>query len=341
MAPVVSVTSRPTGVDTRALRVLVVDDDADSREVLSIAVAALGHRSDGAQDGIEALAKQRAAPFDVILSDWNMPGMTGIELCREVRSRGSSTYTYFVFMTAFGDRAHLLEGLRAGADDFLTKPADLEELEARLISAARVVEHQRALAEVNAALRQESAHSFEEARSDPLTHVANRLRLREDLDAMDARAARYGHHQCAALCDIDLFKRYNDTFGHQAGDDALRRVAGSIRGALRQGDTLYRYGGEEFLAILCEQGLAEASHAMDRVRRTVERLGIEHPGTPAGVVTISVGVAAVGNAGAKHDDWLRLADKALYRAKQYGRNRVESDDSAVESDTRAAIVRQP
>src|SRR5437773_7331197 len=152
---------------------------------------------------------------------------------------------------AFQGRAHLLEGLRAGADDYLTKPVDVEELGLRLSSAARVVAYQRELAESNAALRETSEVSFEAARIDPLTNVANRLRLSEDLEMFRSHAERYGHRFCVALCDIDVFKKYNDTNGHLAGDDVLRRVAASIRGALRQGDNLYRYGGEEFLVILC------------------------------------------------------------------------------------------
>lgn len=313
----------PGRTGTRSLRVLVVDDDPDSRHLLEEAVERLGHRSTTACDGLEALAMQQAEPADVILSDWDMAGMTGIELCRRVRAQESVEYTYFAFMTGFDDRAHLLEGLRAGADDYLTKPVDLEELEVRLLSAVRVLNHERGLAQMNAALREESHLSFEEARVDPLTQIANRLRLREDLDALQAQAARYGHRYCAALCDIDWFKGYNDTCGHLAGDEALRRVAATIRDALRQGDTLYRYGGEEFLVILSEQGISDARQAMDRVRGKVAALGVPHPGSPAGVVTISVGIAEIGDTGVSNDDWLRRADAALYRAKQNGRNRVE------------------
>jgi diguanylate cyclase (GGDEF)-like protein len=230
-------------------------------------------------------------------------------------------------MTAFHDRAHLLEGLRAGADDYLTKPVDIEELGLRLGSAARVVAYQRELAESNAALRETSEVSFEAARIDPLTNVANRLRLSEDLEMFRSHAARYGHRFCIALCDIDVFKKYNDTNGHLAGDDVLRRVAATIRGALRLGDNLYRYGGEEFLVILCEQGLAEARKAMDRVHRTVESAAIPHDGSPMGIVTISVGLAEVRSAEASNEDWIRPADSALYRAKRKGRNRVESAES--------------
>jgi len=325
-----NVSMYPNDVGTtppRPLRVLVVDDDRDTREVLEEVIGQLGHRSESVGDGAEALAAEHARPADVILSDWSMPEMTGVELCRRVRARESGDYTYFVLMTAFHDRAHLLEGLRAGADDYLTKPIDIDELELRLRSAGRVLAYQRELAESNAALQETSEVAFEAARIDPLTGIGNRLRLAEDLESLRSHAERYGHRFCVALCDVDLFKRFNDTHGHVAGDDVLRRVAATIRGALRQGDSLYRYGGEEFLVILCEQSIAEARNAMDRVRRTVEGAAIPHDGSPRGIVTISVGLAEIRNAGASSDDWIRPADMALYRAKRSGRNRVESAES--------------
>jgi two-component system cell cycle response regulator len=317
----------PAAAPSRPLRVLVVDDDGDSREMLEEVVVRLGHLSESAADGREALAVQHARPVDVILSDWSMPGMTGIQLCRRLRASQSGGYTYFVLMTAFHDRAHFLEGLRAGADDYLTKPMDVEELELRLRSAARVIAHQKELTESNAALREKSEVSFEAARTDPLTNIANRLRLSEDLEMFRSHAERYGHRFCVALCDIDVFKKYNDTNGHIAGDDVLRCVAATIRRALRQGDNLYRYGGEEFLVILREQDIAQARNAMNRVRSTVESAAIPHEGSPTGVVTISVGLAEIQSAGASNEDWIRPADSALYRAKRKGRNRVESAGS--------------
>jgi diguanylate cyclase (GGDEF)-like protein len=153
------------------------------------------------------------------------------------------------------------------------------------------------------------------------------LRLKEDLEPLEGRAARYGHRYCAALCDVDAFKAYNDCFGHLSGDDALCQVAPAIQAHLRSGDTLYRYGGEEFLAILPEQSLAGAKIGMDRVRQEVEKLGIRHaPVAPGPFLTISVGIAELG--GGAVDDWLRRADAALYRAKSLGRNRVEAEDAA-------------
>lgn len=311
-----------------ALRVLVVDDDEDSCALMKEAVSRLGHRVVGAADGAAAWAKLQAEQFDVILSDWMMPHMTGMDLCRNVRTRDPSQYTYFVFMTGLDDKAHFLEGMRAGADDYLTKPVDLEELNARLLSATRVVKVQRTLAQRNAMLLQESALSFEEARTDTLTQASNRLRLREDLGTLPPRATRDADRRCAAFCDIDLFKTFNDTYGHLAGDDALRRVAGAIRDTLRKADKLYRYGGEEFLAILPNQSLTEAARVMDRVRNAVEHLAIAHEASPSSVITISVGIAErsmdIGDTDSC-DAWLERADAALYRAKQKGRNRIELD----------------
>jgi diguanylate cyclase (GGDEF)-like protein len=137
--------------------------------------------------------------------------------------------------------------------------------------------------------------------------------------------SRYGHRYCAALCDIDAFKAYNDSFGHLSGDDALCLIAHTIQKHLRTGDTLYRYGGEEFLVILPEQSLADAGAGMDRVRNEVEKLGICHSAmVPGPFVTLSVGIAALGRGTV--DDWLRRADAALYRAKALGRNHVEVEE---------------
>jgi two-component system, cell cycle response regulator len=312
----------PGGKGARGVRVLVVDDDVDSRQMLEEAVTSLGHECIGASDGKEAFAMQQAQAVDVILSDWSMPEMTGVELCRRVRARESAGYTRFVLMTAFGDREHLLEGLRAGADDYLTKPVDLEELEARLVSAMRVITQQRALARRIAKLGEESQAASDAARRDPLTQISNRLQLREDLAALRSRVSRYGHRYCASITDVDFFKSYNDAYGHVVGDEVLRRVADTIRSTLRQGDTVYRYGGEEFLAILPEQTLAEAGRAMDRVRAAVAELAIPHAASPVGAVTVSVGVAEMSDAAVSHEDWLHRADVALYRAKREGRNRV-------------------
>jgi two-component system, cell cycle response regulator len=313
------------------LDILVVDDDDSARHFLSAAVLSLGHQCRTAKDGVEALEMHRQAAADVILADWQMPRMDGAELCRQVRAVEGAPYTYFIFMTGFDDKEHYVRGMAVGADDYHAKPVDLEELEARLCSAQRVLAVYKKLAAQNASLRRESQTSFQAARIDPLTEIPNRLRLSEDLDAIRSNAKRYGHRYCAALCDVDDFKQYNDHHGHPAGDEVLRAIAATLRRQLRPGDGVYRYGGEEFLIILPEQSLAQATAALDRVRAEVERLGIPLVGeraapsssAPPRLVTISIGVAELEDS-AHVDEWIERADVALYRAKARGKNVVEA-----------------
>jgi two-component system cell cycle response regulator len=308
------------------LTIIVADDDSDSRELVAHVVRGLGHSCREACDGVEARAMHRAQAADVIISDWNMPKMDGLELCREIReSDPPYWHTHFIFLTGGDGRPRLVEGLHGGADEYITKPVDLAELEARLEVASRVVEARRALEANNIALRLDSEREHIAARTDPLTAISNRRRLKEDLEPLEGRAARYGHRYCAALCDIDEFKAYNDCFGHLSGDKALCRVARAIQDHLRSGDGLYRYGGEEFLAILPEQSVADARAGMDRVRHEVEKLGIAHsPAAHASFLTISVGISNLN--GGTVDEWLKRADSALYRAKSLGRNRVETEE---------------
>jgi diguanylate cyclase (GGDEF)-like protein len=313
---------------SRVLRVLVVDDDRAAGKLLAKFIESLGHESDVAQDGEDAWEVLQSRKADVVVSDWVMPRLSGVELCRRIRAAEDAPYTYFVFMTGLSDKEHLLVGMDAGADDYLTKPVDLDEVTARLKSAARVVALHRKLEAQAHTLRRDSAAFFRAARTDPLTGIANRLRLDEDLVALRARWRRYGHRYSAALCDIDRFKLYNDTQGHLAGDEALRMVAAAIKSTLREGDGFYRYGGEEFLVLLPEQDAREAAAAMDRVRTAVAALGVRHEANPPWeVVTISVGVAELGSAST--EAWLRAADDALYRAKARGRNRVETARSTM------------
>jgi two-component system chemotaxis response regulator CheY len=212
--------------------------------------------------------------------------------------------------------------MEAGADDYQAKPVDLEELEARLASAARVVGLYRRLAERNRELRRDSQSSFRQARIDTLTGIGNRLRMIEDVEIAWARAKRYGQKYSVGICDVDWFKGYNDSFGHQAGDEALRRIAYAMRDELRRGDSLYRYGGEEFLVVLAEQTLVDAALVMNRLRCAVEGLGIVAAGG-YGVVTISAGVAELRATDESSSQWIARADRALYAAKARGRNRVE------------------
>ena len=305
------------------MKILIAEDDAVSRTILRRAVEKLGHECLAAADGEEAWGLYKENPdLDVIISDWMMPGVDGLELCRRVRGDDRDGYTYFIFLTALGDREHLLQGLEAGADDYLSKPLDRDELGMRLTSAMRVTDLHRRLAFQNGELEKLNRMLFEQSRQDPLTSLGNRLRLREDLQVLQSRTERYGHSYAVVLCDVDFFKAYNDRYGHLAGDDVLRRVAATISSDLRTGDIAYRYGGEEFLVVLPEQDAEAAAAITDRLRQAVEGLGIPHAdGGPGGVLTISAGVAVSTGAG-DTDGLLKAADEALYAAKSGGRNRV-------------------
>jgi two-component system, cell cycle response regulator len=309
------------------LRILIAEDDAVSRTILHRAVEKFGHECLAAEDGERAWEIYReTSGVDAIISDWMMPGMDGLELCSKVRGEERNGYTYFIFLTALGDRNHLHMGLEAGADDYLSKPLDRDELQVRLISARRVTELHRRLAFQNGELEVLNRKLFEQSREDPLTRLGNRLRLREEFEALRGRVERYGHNYSAVLCDVDYFKLYNDHYGHLAGDEVLQKVAETIADHCRSGDTAYRYGGEEFLIILPEQSQESATATADRLRQAVEDMRIPHEANdPPGIVTISAGVATL-SAGANKsaDNLLGEADAALYHAKQSGRNRVAS-----------------
>jgi len=313
-------------VDPRSdrLEVLVVDDDEDSRELISLALQSRGLRVRVAVDGHDALRLLGERPADLVISDWDMPRMTGVELCRAVRQHGDQApYTYFILLTAFDDREHLLGGMTAGADDYQRKPVNLDELEARLISAARVVELHRRLESRTAELLDDSTRNYAASRTDALTGIANRMRLDEEVATLFSRASRYGHTCSLAMCDLDFFKSFNDHFGHVKGDEALRAVAQGMRANLRAADAVFRYGGEEFVVLLLEQPLGDAELAMERMRAQIEGLGIRS--AAGGPLTMSVGIAQLDPATDRSgDDWIARADSALYEAKANGRNRVRS-----------------
>ena len=310
------------------LRVLVADDDAVTRRILQVSIQRLGHECLLARDGNEALAAYHDAQVDVVISDWTMPGLDGIELCKAVREGGGkAAYTYFILLTANEDKQHFLAGMQAGADDYLRKPPDPDDLQVRLISASRITELHRQLSQQNAELERLNRELFEQGRTDALTRVGNRLRMQEDLAQLWSRAKRYAPHTfCVALCDIDYFKMYNDNAGHQAGDDVLRSFARTLTASARSGDAVYRYGGEEFLLVLPEQPLAGAMIGMNRLREAVKELAIPHPALLDGkVVTMSCGVSRYAP-DKTIDQMIKEADVALYVAKSRGRDQVMSFD---------------
>ena len=310
------------------MRVLIAEDSAMGRLLLQRAVEALGHECLIATDGLMAWQLFEREVPDVVISDWMMPGLEGPDLCKLIRSRPETPYAYFIFLTVNRDKDHALIGIQAGADDYLTKPLDAQDLKISLIAAERVIKLHRGLAQKTAELERANRELYETSRTDPLTGVANRLRLHEDLAQLDSRVARYGYSYAVAMVDIDNFKAYNDALGHPAGDAALRALADILSHQCRTGDAVYRYGGEEFVIIMPEQSMADSTQAVERIRLAVELAAIPHPtSVTAPVLTISVGVADL-----RPDDKtdtataaLKRADAALYEAKQAGRNRVQVD----------------
>jgi diguanylate cyclase (GGDEF)-like protein len=302
------------------MNVVVVDDDPVVRLVLARAVGSLGHVALPAETAEVALDYIRRMPVDVVISDWLMPGLNGLQLCQQVRSRDAMEYVYFMLVTAHDDREHAMAGIAAGVDDCLVKPVDLFDLRLRLMVAERVTDLHRRLAERQRGLERTNVEVAATARLDPLTGLGNRLKMGEDLEIFRSRRDRYHQPFGVALFDIDHFKSLNDAAGHLAGDDALRRVAAVVRRELREADMAYRYGGEELLVVL-PAGVRRVAAAAERIRRAVEHAAVPHPGRPGPgtVVTLSAGVA-----GADGDTtaFLLAADNALYRAKSGGRNRV-------------------
>jgi len=306
------------------MRVLVADDSALDRLALRTMVEQLGHTCDEAVDGDDAWAQWELIRYDVILTDWKMPRTSGLELCRRIRKQDGGQYVFTAICTTLDDREHGLEAVRAGADLLLTKPVDLIAVEMCLITAARVTATQVQLTLQNAELQMLNATLAEHARTDQLTGLANRRRLDDDLEVLASLAARYDMTTCVAMCDVDRFKAYNDRFGHLAGDQVLKALAAAMERLSRESDTIYRFGGEELLILLPHQDLASAEIAVERLRRAIEAMAVEHPdNAPYGVVTVSFGLASLqGRALCEPRGLVEQADAALYEAKRTGRNRV-------------------
>src|SRR5918999_2170997 len=224
------------------MRVLVGGDEPLSRRLVEAAVTRLGHFATTAEDGQAAWHCITQDKPEVLITDLMVPRVDGLELCRRVRADTGAGYTYIILATVLGAAQDVVRGMEAGADDYLIKPVDLFALQTRLIAAQRVTD-------LHAELDRHRAQLAHLARHDPLTGLANRRSLQEDLEVLHSRSQRYGRRFAVAMCDIDRFKAYNDTHGHQAGDQALRTVAATIAQELRGGDSVYRYGGGEVLLL--------------------------------------------------------------------------------------------
>jgi diguanylate cyclase (GGDEF)-like protein len=300
--------------------ILVAEDDPIFRHILESWLRRWKYHVISVNNGTDAWAgiQLENAPKLAIL-DWVMPGMDGIEVCRRIRKREKSPYTYVLLLTAKDHKQDVVEGFEAGADDYLTKPFDVDELRARVRAGKRILELQDALISAHDALQFEAAH-------DPLTNVLNRGAILDVLRKEVERRERTHDSLGVIMVDLDFFKKVNDTYGHLIGDAVLKEAARRLSLAIRSYDSLGRYGGEEFLAVIPGCDLVNLVVSAERLRHCIADRPIETNVGPINI-TLSVGLASPSADESGHFDpesLLRTADEALYKAKMGGRNRVEA-----------------
>jgi two-component system, cell cycle response regulator len=297
-------------------RVLIVDDDPAMLRILRAWLEKAGYQVQTFSDGREALTSIEDDPPDFLITDWEMPHMTGLELCHRVRELNLSQYIYTIFLTVKSTPTEMIEGLEIGADDFLSKPIHQGELLARVRAGARIIELERRLGTL--------------ARTDYLTGLMTQRVFYESLDREWARVARSGAPLSCVMMDIDFFKKVNDVHGHPAGDSVLRAVADLLRKNSRTTDMPCRYGGEEFCVLLPETNEANAVLWAERMRQQLLQTTVSAAGHDIGV-TGSFGVAQRCDASQKAQVLVDQADQALLCAKQTGRNRVVCFDAIASS----------
>jgi diguanylate cyclase (GGDEF)-like protein len=301
------------------MRVLIADDSIVSRHLLEATLRKWGYEVVVACDGLEAwnVLEGDNAPRIVIL-DWVMPGLTGPEVCQRVREHShnkETTYTYILLLTSKSQREDLIEGMEAGADDYLTKPFDQHELKVRLRAGTRIIDLQRELEAAKEELREQATKDF-------LTRIWNRSSILDILQRELSRAGRENRSVGVVMADLDRFKSVNDTYGHFAGDAVLREFTRRMLTSMRSYDAIGRYGGEEFLIVLpgcdetctynqCErlrQALAGEPMMINDIRQVVTG--------SYGATTWTPGMDT------NPDSLIKVADDALYKAKHQGRNCV-------------------
>jgi diguanylate cyclase (GGDEF)-like protein len=314
--------------DGRPLEILVVDDDGMQLRILERYLTRLGARVTSARDGREALQLALARAPQIVVADWIMPGMDGIELCRTLRRIKLGRDMYFVVLTGREEEDRFVEAFDAGVDDYVVKPFNPKILLARMKAGKRIVEleHERELDKAKL-LKQTKEVSLLNRRfkglamTDLLTDLRNRRYAMERLTQEWQAGTRSARPLSLVAIDIDHFKQVNDTLGHDAGDLVLKETARILRGTVRVGDDAIRFGGEEFLVLCYGTTEEQASVCAERVRAAVEGNEVRGPGFVRRV-TVSLGVAQRTPAMESVDDLLKAADEAAYAAKHGGRNRV-------------------
>jgi diguanylate cyclase (GGDEF)-like protein len=292
------------------MKILLVEDSYIERTKLGSFMNDWGFEYSGVGSGTEAVKLLEGPnPPDLVLLDWMLPGLDGIDVLRRIRKISHGNYIYTVMLTGKNQKKDRITAMDAGADDYLSKPVDASELRSRLMAGKRILELQQSL-------RFAATHDF-------LTTLLNRAEILAALEREVARGARDDKPASIILADIDHFKRVNDTLGHPAGDEVLKEVARRLKKDLRPYDVVGRYGGEEFLLILPGCNLTNGHRRADDIRKLVEQEPISTPGGQTSV-TISMGVTATeASRVCSPSEFLREADVSLYAAKKNGRNRVE------------------
>ncbi len=328
---------------------MIVDDEPERLSQLeTLLMRARRWNIVAAPSVADAVGMVEAGGIELVLTD--LMGMRGLDLCRQIRRRPELCHIPMVVLITADDREHLGRIYGAGVCDYVIKPVHLEELMARVqaVLGSREEIRERAARErkleaANLKLEAENQELLRLAAADPVTGVANRRSFDQMVDRVWRSGARHNREMALLMIDVDFFKPYNDRLGHPAGDECLKRVAGTLgAGLMRPDDFLARYGGEEFAVILPQTDLAGACVVAERLRASVQRLGIEHPASPvARHVTISQGVASqIPERGSNCSRLVAWADQALYEAKKSGRNRVHTAIGSASSALSAFAAQQ-
>lgn len=301
------------------MRVLVVDDEPVARQALAADLRRWGYEVLTAANGQMAwnILEAPDAP-QIVLMDWMMPGLDGVEVCKRIRdiSKKVTGSCYVILLTGRDSKTDVIEGLAAGADDYVTKPFDVQELETRLRVGSRIID-------LEVKLRSERAANDYRALHDVLTGIWNRRALLDHLNRELDRCSRQSACVGLIMADLDHFKRINDSHGRTVGDEVLVEFAKRLKGGVRGYDGIGRYGGEEFMAVINCNELCEAENLSERLR---VKMGQTPFGTSAGPVnvTASFGVASTFGCGYTPRIILETAERALNESKAKGRNRSTS-----------------
>lgn len=301
----------------QAIKVLVADDSAVFRKIVEIALSDKHYTLIFAKNGREAIDLMEKYDPPLVIVDWVMPDLSGIEICEHIRSRPQEFYPYVIVLTGKSDKQDIVAALEAGADDYVTKPFDQDEFAARVKVGLRFVELRRQVEAKNALLQ-------DLALTDSLTSLPNRRAIEIWASSHLSSAARHGFSFFVMMADLDHFKLINDTYGHEAGDTVLKRFAVILKTSSRRSDICGRMGGEEFLLAFTHSSGDGAQLVAERIRAQLESAEFMF-GQQIVRVTASFGLAALGSTTAPDfNSLVRQADAALYVAKRRGRNRTET-----------------